>query len=137
MGPNGKAWLFARVIIIDSGAEMNAIARHLALQMGLTLRKCRVVIFGGKTSLITEMAEAVPWVFFKGTPHQIVLLVDMYVMEAADGYGVLMGQKLIMHPALSAVLRGFFPALCVSLDLGRQVYRIHLEIRLSVTIEAL
>ena len=77
-----------------------------------------MVIFGGKTCVITEVAKDVPWVFFQGTSHAITLLVDLFIMEGSDSYGILMGQKLIMHPALSAVLQGFLSALCVFPELA-------------------
>jgi hypothetical protein len=120
LGPDCKGWLFPRQIMVDSGAEINAIIRSLAKKMGLRLSKCQVVmvIFGGKTCVITEVAKDVPWVFFKGTTHAITLLVDLFIMEGSDSYGILMGQKLIMHPALSAVLQGFLSSLCVFPELA-------------------
>ena len=120
LGPEGREWLFPRQIMVDSGAEINAIIRPLAKKMGLRLSKCQVVmvIFGGKTCVITEVAKYVPWVFFQGTSHAITLLVDMFIMEGSESYGILMGQKLIMHPAVSAVLQGFLSALCVFPELA-------------------
>lgn len=60
-----------------------------------------MVISSGKTSLITELLEAVP--------RHVTLLVGIYVMEQADSYGVLMEHKVIMHAALMAVSKACYP----------------------------
>lgn len=34
VGPGGKGWLFEKVIMVDGGAEINAIVRDLAVNLG-------------------------------------------------------------------------------------------------------
>ena len=122
LGSEGQPFLLEEAIMLDSGAEINAIVRPLAVKMGLKLRPCMqaMAVFGGQTHVITQVAERVPWVFFRGRPHQITMLVDLHVMEGTDCYEVLMGNKLLMHPALHSVVQGFLSALCIFPELRRK-----------------
>ena len=109
-------------IMIDTGADINAIAASVAARMRLRTKACSAVMIGfnNQECHIQTVAMDVHLRLFAGTDHEINLVVDMFVMPDSSQYRILLGQPFMGHPALSAMASTYLSALCIFPELAYQ-----------------
>jgi hypothetical protein len=111
-----------KVIMIDSGADVNAMTHRQSIMLGATCVQVhmQVIAFGDNRCGVTKMATNVLTTLFLNTGEEIRLRMDYLVMPDTDQYQFLFGQPFLAHYRVCGMVSTYLDSLLVFPQLGFQ-----------------